>query len=53
MLNQRSEPCSSTTRPSRATSYKARLLLAKLGLEYETVDVDVVDRSGRSELLGR
>ena len=32
--------------------YKARLLLAHLGLEYETVDVSVVDRSNRSELLG-
>ena len=32
--------------------YKVRLLLAHLGLEYETVDVSVVDRSGRAELLG-
>jgi glutathione S-transferase len=32
--------------------YKVRLLLAQLGLAYETVDVDVVDRSGRAELLG-
>jgi glutathione S-transferase len=32
--------------------YKVRLLLAHLGLEYETVDVSVVDRSNRSELLG-
>jgi glutathione S-transferase len=32
--------------------YKVRLLLAQLGLAYETVDVDVVDRSGREELLG-
>ena len=32
--------------------YKVRLLLAHLGLEYETVAVDVVDRSGRRELLG-
>ncbi len=32
--------------------YKARLLLAQLGLEYETVEVSVVDRSGRAELLG-
>ncbi len=29
-----------------------RLLLAQLGLEYETVDVSVVDRSNRDELLG-
>ena len=32
--------------------YKVRLLLAQLGLEYETVDVSVVDRSNRAELLG-
>jgi glutathione S-transferase len=32
--------------------YKVRLLLAQLGLEYETVDVSVVDRSNRDELLG-
>ena len=32
--------------------YKVRLLLAQLGLDYETVDVSVVDRSGRNELLG-
>ena len=32
--------------------YKVRLLLAHLGVEYETVDVSVVDRSGRKELLG-
>jgi glutathione S-transferase len=32
--------------------YKVRLLLAHLGLEYETVDVSVVDRSNRGELLG-
>ncbi len=32
--------------------YKVRLLLAQLGLEYETREVDVVDRSGRPELLG-
>jgi glutathione S-transferase len=31
--------------------YKVRLLLAHLGLEYETVDVSVVDRSNRAELL--
>jgi len=32
--------------------YKVRLLFAHLGLEYETVDVSVVDRSNRKELLG-
>ena len=32
--------------------YKVRLLLAHLGLEYETADVSVVDRSSRAELLG-
>jgi glutathione S-transferase len=32
--------------------YKVRLLLAQLGLEYDTVDVSVVDRSNRGELLG-
>jgi len=32
--------------------YKVRLLLAHLGVEYETVDVSVSDRSGRKELLG-
>jgi glutathione S-transferase len=32
--------------------YKVRLLLAHLGLEYETVEVSVVDRSNRAELLG-
>jgi glutathione S-transferase len=32
--------------------YKVRLLLAQLGLSYETVDVSVVDRSNRTELLG-
>jgi glutathione S-transferase len=32
--------------------YKVRLLLAHLGLEYETQEVDVVDRSDRPELLG-
>jgi glutathione S-transferase len=32
--------------------YKVRLLLAHLGLEYETVEVSVVDRSNRRELLG-
>jgi glutathione S-transferase len=38
--------------PVSGNCYKVRLLLAHLGLEYETVAVDVVDRSGRKELLG-
>jgi glutathione S-transferase len=32
--------------------YKVRLLLAQLGIEYETVEVSVVDRSNRSQVLG-
>jgi glutathione S-transferase len=32
--------------------YKARLLLAHLGIEYETVGVSVVDRSNRAALIG-
>jgi glutathione S-transferase len=32
--------------------YKVRLLLAQLGLPFETVEVSVVDRSNRKELLG-
>ncbi|HEY7729392.1 MAG TPA: glutathione S-transferase family protein [Gaiellaceae bacterium] len=32
--------------------YKVRLLLAQLGLEYERVELDVVDRSNRLEVLG-
>jgi glutathione S-transferase len=32
--------------------FKVRLLLAQLGIAYETVEVDVVDRSNRKELLG-
>ncbi len=32
--------------------YKVRLLLAHLGIPYERREVDVVDRSGRPELLG-
>jgi glutathione S-transferase len=32
--------------------YKVRLLLAHLGLEYETVEMSVVDRSNRVEVLG-
>ncbi len=38
--------------PVSGNCYKVRLLLAHLGLEYETVDVSVVDRSRRGELLG-
>jgi glutathione S-transferase len=38
--------------PVSGNCYKVRLLLAQLGLPYETVDVSVVDRSNRSELLG-
>jgi len=34
------------------TCYKARLLFAHLGLDYQRHDVDVIDRSGRMELLG-
>jgi glutathione S-transferase len=33
-------------------SYKVRLLFALLGIEYERWEVDVIDRSGRAELLG-
>jgi glutathione S-transferase len=32
--------------------YKVRLLLAHLGLDYERREVDVMDRSGRAEILG-
>ncbi len=32
--------------------YKVRLLLAQLGIEYETVELSVVDRSNRTEVLG-
>ena len=38
--------------PVSGNCYKVRLLFAHLGLRYETVDVSVVDRSNRSELLG-
>jgi glutathione S-transferase len=38
--------------PVSGNCYKVRLLLAHLGLEYDTVDVSVVDRSNRAELLG-
>ena len=39
--------------PVSGNCYKVRLLLAHLGLEYETVDMSVVDRSNRPEVLGR
>jgi len=32
--------------------YKVRLLLAHLGIEYETVEMSVVDRSNRAQVLG-
>ena len=32
--------------------YKVRLLLAHLGFEYETVEMSVVDRSNRNDVLG-
>ena len=38
--------------PVSGNCYKVRLLLAHLGLQYETVEVSVVDRSNRAELLG-
>ena len=38
--------------PVSGNCYKVRLLLAHLGVPYETVDVSVVDRSRRAELLG-
>jgi glutathione S-transferase len=38
--------------PVSGNCYKVRLLLAHLGVEYERRTVDVVDRSGRPELLG-
>jgi glutathione S-transferase len=38
--------------PVSGNCYKVRLLLAHLGLEYETVEVSVVERSNRPELLG-
>jgi glutathione S-transferase len=38
--------------PVSGNCYKVRLLFAHLGLAYETVDVSVVDRSNRLELLG-
>jgi glutathione S-transferase len=38
--------------PVSGNCYKVRLLLAHLGLEYETVELSVVDRSNRAEILG-
>ena len=38
--------------PVSGNCYKVRLLLAHLGVPYERRHVDVVDRSGRPELLG-
>src|SRR5512146_911830 len=38
--------------PVSGSGYKVRLLLAHLGLAYETRTLDVVDRSNRQEVLG-
>jgi glutathione S-transferase len=38
--------------PVSGNCYKVRLLLAHLGLEYETQTLDVVDRSNRPDVLG-
>jgi glutathione S-transferase len=38
--------------PVSGNCYKVRLLFAHLGIAYERQTVDVVDRSGRAELLG-
>jgi glutathione S-transferase len=38
--------------PVSGNCYKVRLLLALLGLTYETFEVSVADRSGRAEVLG-
>jgi glutathione S-transferase len=38
--------------PVSGNCYKVRLLLAHLGIPYETHEVSVVDRSNRRELLG-
>jgi glutathione S-transferase len=38
--------------PVSGNCYKVRLLLAHLGIEYETVEMSVVDRSNRQEVLG-
>jgi len=38
--------------PVSGNCYKVRLLLAHLGIDYETVELSVVDRSNRAEVLG-
>jgi glutathione S-transferase len=38
--------------PVSGNCYKVRLLLGQLGLEYETVELSVVDRSNRADVLG-
>lgn len=38
--------------PVSGNCYKVRLLFAHLGIEYDTHEVDVFERSGRRELLG-
>ena len=38
--------------PVSGNCYKVRLLLAHLGIGYERRDLDVVDRSNRSDVLG-
>ena len=38
--------------PVSGNCYKVRLLLAHLGIPYETRDLDVVDRSNRPDVLG-
>ena len=38
--------------PVSGNCYKVRLLLAQLGIEYETRDMSVVDRSNRADVLG-
>jgi glutathione S-transferase len=39
--------------PVSGNCYKVRLLLAQLGLPYERVELDVVDRSNRDQAIGR
>jgi glutathione S-transferase len=38
--------------PISGNCFKVRLLFSLLGIEYERREVDVIDRSGRAELLG-
>ena len=38
--------------PASGNCYKVRLLLARLGLDYERRELDVVDRSNRKDVLG-